>query len=157
MKFSGSFLVISLCWNYYQILRIRKLLNWKLLYKTRYISKEISLTGNLLYFFGTIIIDECHHIPAKTFRETIIHFNAWYLYGLTATPKRKNNDEKLIFIYIGDIIAKIDQEQLTDKGNKKIEVNIKETNLFAPFDYKVDHYETISQILVHDTQRNRIL
>ena len=107
--------------------------------------------------FGTIIIDECHHIPAKTFRETIVHFNAWYLYGLTATPKRKNNDEKLIFIYIGDIIAKIDQEQLTDKGNKKIEVNIKETNLFAPFDYKIDHYETISQILVHDTQRNQMI
>lgn len=107
--------------------------------------------------FGTIIIDECHHIPAKTFRETIVHFNAWYLYGLTATPKRKNNDEKLIFIYIGDIIAKIDQEQLTDKGNKKIEVNIKESNLYVPFDYKVDHYETISQILVHDTQRNQMI
>jgi len=107
--------------------------------------------------FGTIIIDECHHIPAKTFRETIVHFNAWYLYGLTATPKRKNNDEKLIFIYIGDIIAKIDQEQLTDKGSKKIEVNIKETNLYVPFDYKVDHYETISQILVHDTQRNQMI
>lgn len=49
--------------------------------------------------FGTIIIDECHHIPAKSFREAIVHFNAFYLYGLTATPKRKNNDQKLIFIY----------------------------------------------------------
>lgn len=46
--------------------------------------------------FGTIIIDECHHIPAKTFREAIINFNAYYLYGLTATPIRKNNDEQLI-------------------------------------------------------------
>jgi len=26
-----------------------------------------------------------------------------------------------------------------------------------PFDYKVDHYETISQILVHDTQRNQMI
>ena len=25
--------------------------------------------------FGMIIIDECHHIPAKTFRELIINFN----------------------------------------------------------------------------------
>jgi len=42
--------------------------------------------------FGTIIIDECHHIPAKSFRESIVNLNAFYLYGLTATPKRKNND-----------------------------------------------------------------
>ncbi len=39
--------------------------------------------------FGTIIIDECHHIPAKSFREAIVNFNAFFLYGLTATPKRK--------------------------------------------------------------------
>ena len=30
--------------------------------------------------FGTIIIDECHHIPAKTFREVITSFNPQYLY-----------------------------------------------------------------------------
>ncbi|WP_462282147.1 TOTE conflict system archaeo-eukaryotic primase domain-containing protein, partial [Salinivirga cyanobacteriivorans] len=54
--------------------------------------------------FGTIIIDECHHIPAKSFREAIVNFNAFYLYGLTATPKRKNNDQKLIFVYIGNIL-----------------------------------------------------
>jgi hypothetical protein len=47
--------------------------------------------------FGTIIIDECHHIPAKSFREAIVKFNTFYLYGLTATPQRKNNDQKLIF------------------------------------------------------------
>jgi superfamily II DNA or RNA helicase len=50
--------------------------------------------------FGLIIIDECHHIPAKTFREGIVNFNSKYIYGFTATPKRKNNDEKLIYCYI---------------------------------------------------------
>jgi hypothetical protein len=56
---------------------------------TRY--KDISKIANS---FGTIIVDECHHIPAKSFREAIVNFNSFYLYGLTATPKRKNNDEK---------------------------------------------------------------
>jgi superfamily II DNA or RNA helicase len=55
--------------------------------------------------FGTIIIDECHHIPAKTFRELITQFNPYYLFGLTATPKRKYNDEKLIYYYIGEILT----------------------------------------------------
>jgi superfamily II DNA or RNA helicase len=107
--------------------------------------------------FGTIIIDECHHIPAKSFREAIINFNAFYLYGLTATPKRKTNDEKLIFVYIGNILHHVNQHEYLAKSNIKTEINIIETNLYAPFDYKVDHYETISRILVHDTQRNSLI
>ena len=38
------------------------------------------------------------------------------------------------------------------KNKLKIEINIRETNLYAPFDYKIDKYETISRILIHDTQ-----
>ena len=104
--------------------------------------------------FGTIIIDECHHIPAKSFREAIVNFNAFYLYGLTATPKRKNNDQKMIFVYIGNILHQVNQTGYLAEKNIKTEINIKETELFAPFDYRIDKYETISRILVHDTQRN---
>jgi len=107
--------------------------------------------------FGTIIIDECHHIPAKSFREAIVNFNAFYLYGLTATPKRKNNDQKLIFVYIGYILHQVNQHQFLAERNIQTEINIKETELFAPFDYKIDNYETISRILVHDTQRNSLI
>lgn len=47
--------------------------------------------------FGTIIVDECHHVPAETFRNTIEKLEAYYLYGLTYTPFRKYNDGKMIF------------------------------------------------------------
>lgn len=107
--------------------------------------------------FGTIIIDECHHIPAKSFREAIVNFNAFYLYGLTATPKRKNNDQKLIFVYIGNILHQVNQTEYLAEKNIKTEINIKDTELFAPFDYKIDKYETISRILIHDTQRNSLI
>lgn len=107
--------------------------------------------------FGTIIVDECHHIPAKSFREAIVNFNSFYLYGLTATPKRKNNDEKLIYVYIGNILYNVDQIDQIRQKQTKIEVNIKETNLYAPFDYKIDKYETISRILIHDTNRNSLI
>lgn len=107
--------------------------------------------------FGTIIVDECHHIPAKSFREAIVHFNAFYLYGLTATPQRKTNDKKLIFVYIGNILHEVNQQEYLLKKNIRTEINIKETDLFAPFDYKIDKYETISRILIHDTQRNSLI
>ncbi len=66
--------------------------------------------------FGTVIVDECHHIPAKTFRETISKFTPKHLYGFTATPKRKNHDESLIYSYIGDIIAEIDSEEIRSES-----------------------------------------
>lgn len=107
--------------------------------------------------FGMIIVDECHHIPAKSFREVITKLNCYYLYGLTATPKRKNNDEKLIYVYIGNIIYEITQKEFLIEQDNKIEINIRETNLFVPFDYKIDSYETISQVLVFDTLRNNLI
>ncbi len=107
--------------------------------------------------FGTIIVDECHHIPAKTFRETIIQFSSRYLYGLTATPMRKNNDENLIYVYIGNILSEIKADFLDDEHSSTVQINIRKTGLQVPFDYRIDDYETLSQILVHDTARNQLI
>lgn len=113
--------------------------------------------NNISGRFGTIIVDECHHIPAKSFREAIVNFNSYYLYGLTATPKRKNNDEKLIYVYIGNILYNAEQIDQIRKKQTRVEINIRDTNLYAPFDYKIDKYETISRILIHDTNRNSLI
>jgi superfamily II DNA or RNA helicase len=107
--------------------------------------------------FGTIIVDECHHIPAKSFREAIVHFNTYYLYGLTATPDRKANDQKLIFVYIGNILIQVNQEEVLAENNIRVEINIRETRLFVPFDYRTDKYEMISRVLIYDTTRNSLI
>lgn len=116
----------------------------------------IDLNKDIFSSFGLIMIDECHHVPAKTFREVIGRFSSYYLYGLTATPIRKNNDEKLIFIHIGDVIheAKFPIEILP---SKKVSIIIRETNFMVPFDYKTDKPEILYQILIHDSERNRII
>ena len=108
--------------------------------------------------FGTIIIDECHHIPAKTFRELIVNFNPYYLYGLTATPKRKYNDEKLIYYYIGEIISEMNpNKNLNIVTPINTSLIIQETNLSVPFDFKTDTFEVLSKILVYDSSRNLMI
>lgn len=109
----------------------------------------------LVSAFGTIIIDECHHIPAKSFREVVHQLSPYYQYGLTATPFRKSNDEKLIFVYLGNIISEIKPQQI--EHYKKARVVIRETNLNVPFNPKTDHFETLSKILVHDSERNKLI
>jgi len=109
--------------------------------------------------FGTIIVDECHHIPAKSFRHLIINFNPYYIYGLTATPKRKYNDEKLIFLYIGDIICDI--KNLTDfkddAAKDNIQIVIIDTELDFPYDSKTDDFQLLSKVLIYDSCRNKLI
>lgn len=40
--------------------------------------------------FGTIVFDECHHVPAYTFSQVIFKLNPRYFLGLSATPYRKD-------------------------------------------------------------------
>jgi superfamily II DNA or RNA helicase len=114
--------------------------------------------GNELFSsFGTVIVDECHHVPAKTFRQVIGQFSSYYLYGVTATPIRKKNDEKLIFIHIGEVIHEVDFSKENRLAQSKIAITIRETNLLLPFDYKTDKPETLYQVLIHDTARNQLI
>jgi len=107
--------------------------------------------------FGTVIVDECHHIPAKSFRETIVRFKPYYLYGLTATPKRKNNDEKLIYVYIGDILHTIDQEYKDEMNLGDIEVSIRKTSLEMPFKFTIDNFQLLAKVITFDTSRNLLI
>ncbi|MBV7533785.1 DEAD/DEAH box helicase [Chitinophaga sp. sic0106] len=117
----------------------------------------ISENDPIFQAYGTIIIDECHHIPAKTFRDTIKRFNSFYLYGLTATPFRKNRDEQLIFSFIGDVIHEIKSNSYEKGIHNNLSIKIRDTELYVPFDYKTDKFESLSQILIHDSTRNNLI
>lgn len=122
----------------------------------RSLSKEFSKPDNILHnAFGTIIIDECHHVPAETFRNTISQIHTYYLYGLTATPFRKYNDGKLIFIHLGEIISEIKAQDVP--SYKRARVIVRNTDLEVPFNSKTDRFETLSKVLVHDSTRNRLI
>jgi superfamily II DNA or RNA helicase len=105
--------------------------------------------------FGTIIVDECHHVPAETFRNTIEKLKAYYLYGLTATPFRKYSDGKMIFTHLGEIITNIQPTEIENYKHAKI--IIRNTELDVPYNSKTDNFEALSKILVHDTARNKLI
>ncbi|MDD3721913.1 MAG: DEAD/DEAH box helicase family protein [Lutibacter sp.] len=105
--------------------------------------------------FGTIIVDECHHVPAETFRNTIEKLHTYYLYGLTATPFRKYNDGRMIFTHLGEIIANIQPTEI--ENYKQAKIIIRNTELDVPYNSKTDSFEGLSKILVHDTARNKLI
>src|SRR3989344_5926704 len=92
-------------------------------------AKDVSGFANA---FGTIVVDECHHVPAPTFRTAIVRFNPRHLYGLTATPKRKWGDESLIHAYLGETIVSMEEGvRLGPHASRQlgIEVVVRETEL----------------------------
>ncbi len=105
--------------------------------------------------FGTILVDECHHIPAETFRSTLEKLNTFYLYGLTATPFRKYNDEKLIFAFLGETISEVESTEI--ENFKHAQIIFRNTNLGIPFNSKTESFETLSKILIHDSERNKLI
>lgn len=129
---------------------------------TRLDPNEIAQITNKV---GMIIIDECHHIPASTFREVIVQFAPKYLYGLTATPQRKNHDEALIFDYIGPIIATMKPQAIetssllgsTKHQQPSTSLTIRETKLEIPFTPKVDQYDLLSKLIIFNDVRNRLI
>lgn len=50
-----------------------------------------------------VIMDECHHCGSKTSVEVMQKVNARYVYGVSATPKRGDNLEKIIHMLLGPI------------------------------------------------------
>lgn len=119
--------------------------------------KEIQSTeqSQLCNSFGTIIIDECHHVPADTYQQVISKLNSYYMYGLTATPFRKYNDGKLIFIHLGEIIHEVKSPEV--QNQKGTQIIIRDTDLFVPFNTKTDQFETLFKILIHDSTRNQLI
>jgi superfamily II DNA or RNA helicase len=72
--------------------------------------------------YGMIIVDECHHLSAFSFEQVLQAAPAKYVYGLTATPTRKDGLQPIVYMQCGPIRYK-------DNAKKQAKER--------PFDHKV--------------------
>ena len=61
----------------------------------------------ILSEYGLVIVDECHHVAAHTFAQAIRSIPARRWLGLTATPKRADGREEIMFMHCGQVRHKI--------------------------------------------------
>src|SRR3990167_3678710 len=114
--------------------------------------------------FGTVLIDECHHMPSRMFRDVISKFPARYRFGLTATPSRKYNDEKLIGVYLGEVVHAIGKAEMQNirpqtPGNASDSdtVIVRTTDLVTPFGTTSRDFQLISKVLSSDANLNALI
>ena len=65
--------------------------------------------------YGMFIVDECHHIAAFTFENILKSVKAKYVYGLSATPVRKDGHHPIIFMQCGPIRYLVDAKVQAEK------------------------------------------
>lgn len=53
--------------------------------------------------YGMVIVDECHHVSSITFEQVLRSIKVHTIYGLTATPIRKDGHQPIIFMQCGPI------------------------------------------------------
>lgn len=65
---------------------------------------------------GAVLVDECHHAPAYSFRALFKEISARYRWGLTATPERSDGWSGLIPMFIGPVLYSKKMQDIVDAG-----------------------------------------
>lgn len=66
---------------------------------------------------GLVIVDEVHNCPTSYFQKVLRLMNPRRLYGLTATPTRKDGKERFMYASVGPKIVEVDRSVLYDNDN----------------------------------------
>ncbi len=103
--------------------------------------------------YGMVIVDECHHVSAVNFEQILKAVNAQYVYGLTATPIRKDGHQPIIFMQCGPIRYTADAKtQIENQTFQRLLVP-----RFTPFKTISDRdlpFAKVTQQLAEDEYRN---
>ncbi|MGN1163648.1 MAG: TOTE conflict system archaeo-eukaryotic primase domain-containing protein, partial [Candidatus Ornithospirochaeta sp.] len=67
---------------------------------------------DIMRSYGMVIADECHHVASENFLSAMRILRPRYVYGLTATTKRDDGLEKLVFLHIGPVVFKFSPDKL---------------------------------------------
>lgn len=104
--------------------------------------------------FSTIIVDEAHHTPAKTFRSILEHVTADRVYGLTATPNRDDGWTPAMYAWLGPTRYEVTADYLCRIG---LTVSPKVMEVRTPFFSASGDFSAIVEALCGLEDRNRLI
>ena len=113
--------------------------------------------SDLVDQFGTVVIDEGHHVPSKTFLEVVNQFSPQYLFGLTATAYRRDKLDVVMFNAIGPKVAEIDHVELFEEEHLMIPtIKVRQTG-WNPENASLMEYNDFMEAMVTAPLRNQLL
>lgn len=106
--------------------------------------------------YGMVIVDECHHVSSVTFEKVLKSVKAQYVYGLTATPIRKDGHQPIIFMQCGPIRFSADAKSQIQKQSFRRYLIPRFTSYRSITDDK-QSFTALQQSLISDNVRNSLI
>ncbi len=110
--------------------------------------------------YGYLIVDECHHISARSFEIVARQCKAKYVTGLSATVTRKDGHHPIIFMNCGPVRYIVDDKKQAAERPFAHKVIVRETNFRMPASFEADQYTAIHEIykaLLKSDERNQFI
>ncbi|MGD8991653.1 MAG: DEAD/DEAH box helicase family protein, partial [Desulfobacterales bacterium] len=110
--------------------------------------------------YGYLIVDECHHISARSFEIVARQCKAKYVTGLSATVTRKDGHHPIIFMNCGPVRYKVDDKKQAAARPFAHKVIVRKTNFRMPASFEADQYTAIHEIykaLLQSDERNEVI
>jgi superfamily II DNA or RNA helicase len=127
------------------------------------IMQSLTRNGEVKEFirdYGMVIVDECHHVPAFSFEQILKQVHAKYIYGLTATPARRDGHHPIIFMHCGPVRYRADAKKEASKRPFEHYVLPRFTGFRAPFDKEekdISIQEFYSEIATNEWRNQLII
>jgi len=105
---------------------------------------------------GLLIVDECHHIGAAAFSQTMFKLCPKYTLGLSATPDRKDGLSNVLYLFLGPQFFLIENKDMKNVHVVKIVYNPKDRSLPLNRIGKLSMVDIITRLIELD-DRNDII
>lgn len=106
--------------------------------------------------YGMVLVDECHHVSSVTFEKVLKCVKAQYVYGLTATPIRKDGHQPIIFMQCGPIRFLSDAKSQIEKQSFQRYL-IPRFTAFRSLSDDKKLFASLMQELCEDELRNKMI
>ena len=110
--------------------------------------------------YGHLIVDECHHISARSFEIVARQSKSKFVTGLSATVLRKDGHHPIIFMNCGPIRHKVDDKKQAQQRPFAHKVIVRKTAFKADPTVETAGYSAIHEIyasLINDAKRNQMI
>jgi superfamily II DNA or RNA helicase/very-short-patch-repair endonuclease len=108
--------------------------------------------------YGQLIVDECHHLSARSFEQVVRQAKARFVVGLSATVTRKDGHHPIIFMQCGPVRHSLDARTQATARPFEHRVLVRPTafqSLKAPHADKRVEFQALYQALIDDDARTR--
>ncbi|RLC04079.1 MAG: helicase [Deltaproteobacteria bacterium] len=115
---------------------------------------------NCVKDYGMVISDECHHASAFSYESILKTTNAKYIYGLTATPTRKDGHHPILFMHCGPIRYRDNAKKQAEKRPFDHYIIPRFTSLRIPLnsiEKEVSIQELYSEVVDNGTRNQQIV